>query len=105
MAIGPDKAGMAPGTADAEEPGALDNRLSLDPNDDRWSSTVSEWKDDGEYTVTLNVRQVSAGEYEVVDMESAEAVEEPEEEEEPETPAPAKKGGANPAVSAYISRK
>jgi hypothetical protein len=82
-----------------DEAGELDNRLSLNPNDDRWKSTVGAWQDGEKYTVTLQVQQVSPGEFEVVSLQSQEA----EEQAEPETDsgAPAAKAGPsypNPAI-------
>jgi len=93
----------------------LDNRLSLDPNDDRWAETIGDWSDGKEYTVEATVRQVSPGEFEVVGLTaSGEEPEEGEEEEEvpeetgdeEETPAPAapaKSGYRNPAVIAMAA--
>lgn len=48
-----------------DEPGAVENRLSLDPNDERWPA-IADWEDGKEYTFTnVKVRQISAGEFEV----------------------------------------
>lgn len=83
-----------------DEAGELDNRLSLNPNDDRWKSTLGAWKDGEKYTVTLSIQQVSPGEFEVVSLEAQEAPTEPAE-EETESGAPAAKAGPtypNPAI-------
>jgi len=57
----------------ADEPGAVSNRLSLDPNDTRWSDTLGKWDDGQTYTVTVTMRQMSPGEFEVTDLKSAAA--------------------------------
>ena len=49
----------------------MDNRLSLDPNDERFAF-ASEWRDGAEYSVELRVRQISPGEFEVVSGEGEE---------------------------------
>lgn len=49
----------------ASEPGAVDNRLSLDPSDKRFAF-AADWEDGARYTVTLVVDQISPGEFEVV---------------------------------------
>lgn len=50
--------------------GEIDNRLSLDPNDDRWPQ-VLDWEDGMEYTLSnVRLRQVSAGEFEVMSVDS-----------------------------------
>lgn len=57
------------GTSSADagiEPGTVDNRLSLDPSDTRWAKSVDSWEDGEEYELTLSVKQISPGEYEVM---------------------------------------
>lgn len=52
------------------ESGALDNVLTLNPNDGRWPA-VLRWKDDATYTFTnVKVRQVSPGQFEVISAEA-----------------------------------
>lgn len=52
------------------ESGALDNVLTLNPNDERWPA-VLQWKDDQTYTFTnVKVRQVSPGQFEVISAET-----------------------------------
>lgn len=86
-----------------DEPGAVGNRLSLDPNDDRWSSTVGEWADGETYNLNMKVRQISPGEFEVVSAKPTESepADEPPAEEEEEAPpvTPRRKGAySNPAI-------
>lgn len=93
------------------EPGALDNRLSLDPNDPRWGEKISEWENGQEYTIQIRVRQVSPGEFEVVGMKGSGAVnyagqaamdEEEEIETEEEAPMSQEAEAANPRVNRGI---
>lgn len=83
------------------EAGAVDNRLSLDPNSDQWPE-VGEWKDGETYTFTnVKVRQVSPGEFEVIEATPEEGpTDEEGGEAEPEPAAKAtKRGGySNPAI-------
>lgn len=71
-ADGTDTAGGA-ATQDAQ---TIDNRLSLDPSDDRWKGYVDEWQDGETYTVTLKVSQISPGEFEVMEMTDGKAADE-----------------------------
>lgn len=49
------------------EPGAVENRLSLNPSDDKWPE-VANWEDGETYIFTnVKVRQISAGEFEVLE--------------------------------------
>jgi hypothetical protein len=57
--------GMASG-----EPGASDNRLSLDPNDEAFGFT-KDWEDGNNYRLTVEVTQVSPGEFEVTGASEA----------------------------------
>lgn len=52
------------------EPGGQDNRLSLDPSNPKWSDTVGAWKDGKKYTLKVEVRQISPGEFEVTDAKA-----------------------------------
>jgi hypothetical protein len=85
----------------AGESGALDNVLTLNPNDPRWPA-VLEWKDDATYTFTnVKVRQVSPGQFEVVSAEVGEDKEMPAEDEaaqRAEDKAPPKGSYSNPAI-------
>lgn len=99
-----------------DEAAADDNRLSLNPNDERWSEDLSGLADGGEATLTLRVRQVSPGEFQVLDMdacEPGEGNEEATEEVQTERPdvgaggAPmhqATRGLTNPAIVAMMGR-
>lgn len=106
-----------PYAAADEEAGSYDNRLSLDPNDERWPF-VADWEDDEEYTVTLRIRQISPGEFEVLEAET-EDYEEGEEEntgdvktgkrvqkakESESTKKPGGKGQPIPAILAIIGK-
>lgn len=79
--------------------------LTLDRSDPGVDELVSSWKDGGEYTVQLTIKQVNsspnAANYEVVgitDMGESEPAEEMEMEEEEMPPAAAPKGKAAIAV-------
>ncbi len=80
--------------ADGKDPGAVDNRLSLDPNDPRWKNKLSEWEDGERYPINiggvkLEMEQMSPGEFEIVGGEAEEETDEEEsaadEEPEPKT--------------------
>ena len=49
----------------SQDPGEIQNRLSLDPSNPNWRDFVGSWEDGQEYTLTVKVRQVSPGEFEV----------------------------------------
>lgn len=59
------------------------NVLSLDPNDDRWSGPLQSWQDGAEYDVTLKIRQLSPGEFEVIKLTPSAATEPAPEESVP----------------------
>lgn len=86
------------------EAGEIENRMSVNPNE---FPDVSAWEDGMEYEVTAKVRQVSPGEFEIVEL-SGKATEQEEAEEielGDESPAPAKpKKGRypNPAVAGLM---
>lgn len=61
------------------EPGAVDNRLSLDPNDKRWAKILAAWEDGETYKVTLEINQMSPGEFEVNSVEEEGGEAEPDE--------------------------
>lgn len=64
------------------ESGALDNVLTLNPNDPRFEATIKNWKDDGVYQITGGqIRQVSPGQFEVIDLKFGDNAEPPIEEE------------------------
>lgn len=95
----------------AEEAGAEDNLLHLDPNDPTFEF-ASEWKDDQEYNVNLKVRQISPGEFEVISGEEGDAVEGEGENaggggDSAETGEAAAPGanGRNPAIREAIARR
>ena len=67
--------------AEAPDPGAMDNRLSLDPNDPNWKEAIADWEDGEEYTLTVKAIQISPGEFEVTEVT-------PEEESPAEDAAP-----------------
>lgn len=106
------------GDMGTEDPGAVDNRLSLDPSDERWSDALENWEDGEEYELTnVRIRQIGAGEFEIVSLEISESGEEPEdiEDQEPEQgikapkTAEAKKdkavrGVTNPAVLGMLGK-
>jgi len=90
-----------------EEPGSMDNTLSINPTDERFAPTVSQWQDGGVYKgVTVDLRQISPGKFEVTALSGGTpesgSEEQPTEEtaEQPTAPAaPAAPAGMNPAVA------
>lgn len=63
--------GDRPGGGTAQEPGEVENRLSLNPNDPDFVDTIGDWEDGNEYTLSnVKVRQISPGEFEVLSMDS-----------------------------------
>jgi hypothetical protein len=71
--------------ADNSDPGAVDNRLSLDPNNVDWADAIADWEDGSEYTLTVKVTQISPGEFEVNEV-TPKAEEEDDATEEQEEP-------------------
>lgn len=67
-------AGNTPETSD--EAGAVDNRLSLNPNEEPWASKIKNWKDGERYKLSdlgnADILQISPGEFEVVKGEDSE---------------------------------
>ncbi len=96
-----------------QDAGGVENRLSLNPNDERWAEALASWEDGEEYELTVRVKQVSPGEFEVIDASPEEATEAPPEAEEemegeevvPQATAPPRKGIANPAVQAALAKR
>jgi len=96
-----------------DEPGAYDNRLSLDPHDERWPF-VLQWEDGEEYTLSIRVRQISPGEFEVLGAEEVGGTETEEEygevkkvqkpREEKSVRKPGGKGQPIPAILAVIGK-
>jgi len=103
MAVNPAVASMEAGNT-VPDPGAVDNRLSLDPGDPRWSKTIKGWEDGTDYTLKLKLRQMSPGEFEVVGLDGAESESESDaadvEEDKAEEKMPMKPGKVNRAVMA-----
>lgn len=92
-----------------DEVGATDNRLSLNPNQ---FEGMKDWTDGEEYTMTVKVRQVAAGEFQVLDAQPQPAEENPEPgtEQQPEaepTENEKEAGGppSNPAVRSMMAGK
>jgi hypothetical protein len=83
-----------PRVADGTDPGAEDNRLSLDPNNPDWKDAIADWEDGEEYTLTVKARQISPGEFAVIEVtpETESSDEESDTEEEAE-PMPMKRRG------------
>lgn len=92
-----------------DEPGAQDNRLSLDPNDPKFAF-AADWQDGQEYNVNLKVRQISPGELEVIEGTEGEPVEgadtetPAEDQAEPGEEAPMA-NGRTPAIQEAIARR
>jgi hypothetical protein len=90
------------GAAQVKDPGAEDNLLSLDPNDPNWAEEIAEWEDGQEYDLDVKVRQISPGQFEV--LQAVPKSESPaEEENEPETPTPPPRTGG-PKVRKAVSQ-
>ena len=87
------------GLVDADEPGAVDNRLSLVPSD---FPAIEDWEDGETYKLSqvgkgVTLRQISPGEFEVLPPAAPPV----EGEEEAAAPvAPRRRGYRNPAVEA-----
>lgn len=83
------------------ESGAIDNLLTLNPNDERWPAVLN-WKDDATYTFSnVKVRQVSPGQFEVISAEVSDNPEMPIENETAQRAAdktPPESSYTNPAV-------
>ena len=91
-----------------EEPGAQDNRLSLDPNDPKFAF-AADWEDGKEYNVNLKVRQISPGEFETIEGTEGDPVEgeaESTAEDSTETSEePPTANGRTPAIQEAIARR
>lgn len=90
MAVNPAVASMEAGNT-TPDPGAVDNRLSLDPGDPRWAKQIKDWEDGTDYTLKVKLRQISPGEFEVVGLgevedEAADVAEDKTEEQMPRKP-------------------
>lgn len=86
------------------EPGEVDNRMSVSTSDERWAEQINNWEDGEEYEATVRLRQISPGEFEVVEFTSEEVEEEPA--EVAETPKKAKGAvSRNPAIIALIGAR
>jgi hypothetical protein len=67
--------GASPSALTQNEPGASDNRLTLDPNDTAFDFT-KEWSDGEDYVLkNVRVRQLSSGEFEVLSAEEGDDAE------------------------------
>jgi hypothetical protein len=63
-----------------EEPGAEDNRLTIDPSDPRWAKTIADWKDGASYTLSsVKVQQMAPGDFRIVGFQVSQEPESPEE--------------------------
>lgn len=95
-----------------DEAGATDNRLSLTPSQFEFTK---DWRDGETYTLTVEVRQISPGEFEVVkaDAQGAPESEEPGNTEQPSGEQQESAGGEgespanypNPAVAKMMQSK
>lgn len=90
--------------AQGPDPGESENRLSLNPNDERWAEALETWEDGGQYTVTLTISQISPGEFDVIDADvrESEAAAEKAPKTEKAQADKAVKGLTNPAVIALL---
>lgn len=97
--------------ADAE-PGAVENRLTLNPSDERWKAKVESWEDGQTYPITGGkIRQIAPGEFEVVDLQFGGAEEVSDKGEghpqgaEDMPPAPDRSGYNNPAIDRLMEQE
>lgn len=51
--------------ASTQDPGEIENRLSLNPSDPDNRDFLGSWEDGEEYTMIVKLRQISPGEFEV----------------------------------------
>jgi len=89
----------------ADEAGASDNRLSLDPSDPRWKDILDKWQDGQSYEATIKINQVSPGEYEVEALQSESetpAESGPGDEQEAAAPAAGSPDAASSAMSGMM---
>lgn len=100
--------GMTPNRDD--EAGEVDNRMSLDPSDSRWSTAIGSWKDGQTYSFpSVEMRQISPGEFEIISVKLPGA----SEEEAPKDRGTGGEGNAekgadeypNPAVRGLMRKK
>lgn len=100
----------------SQDPGEIENRLSLNPSDPDFKDFVGNWQDGEEYTMTVTVRQVSPGEFEVTkavpqDTPAEETGEAPAAADEGETASGDEPqgtdtyGNMNPAVARMMNKK
>lgn len=87
-----------------DDPGAIDNRLSLNPDD---FPVIQDWVDGETYTLSelgseVEIRQISPGEFEVV--VPVKTAEEASEEVAEEMPQGRTYRGTNPAVENLVAR-
>jgi hypothetical protein len=104
MAYQPDGgAGSQPEAGD--EPGAVDNRLSLNPNDELWADKIKDWEDGEKYPLSalgnVQLLQISPGEFEIVKGDEAEPAEESAPAAETTEAAPA--AYDNPAIAKMMA--
>lgn len=97
------------------EPGAVENRISLNPNDPEFQSVVGDWENGNFYTLNdVRVEQISPGEFKVIKIGSGslasatapEETPEPQGPEEAEAPQAGQTGVSypNPAVAKLMNR-
>ena len=102
MASQPDGGqGSTPETAD--EPGAVDNRISINVNDVIFNPEVKDWKDGERYKLSdlgnVELMQIAPGEFEIVKSDEAE----PTEEVSPAAETEEKPGYDNPAIAKMMA--
>lgn len=92
--------------ASTQDPGEIENRLSLNPSDPDMRDFLGSWSDGQDYTLILKVNQISPGEFQVTkatpqDSSSEETDEQPGATDEAQgTDA---YGDVNPAVAKMMS--
>ena len=90
------------GAAQVQDPGTIDNRLSLDPSDERWKDKLAALADGEPFTITLKCSGISPGEAEVtdvVDVQAGDGAEPKPGDDEAAEPAPDASETDNPAVA------
>lgn len=104
--MGTDYRNATTGTdATMDEAGAQDNRMSLDPSNPQWKDTVGSWEDGKTYTMTVTLRQISPGEFEVLkaQAENESPAEDSTESGEEEMPMRGGMNTGNPAIDDMIA--
>lgn len=93
-------------TGSEVDPGAIDNRLSVNPNDPNWKDEIAGLEDGEECELRIPARVISPGEFAVLGLSVESKVAEEEEDEEAEPPmAKNGKSGVSKAVQSMMAEE